>query len=82
LQLSSGRKKKQKIEAHAGGLGQKSYDNRADMDRPQPFSDDLLAFDAVFFSGANVKGQHFVIATQRKQNQKINGLFYIQVMKQ
>ena len=61
------------------GRGKKSFDDVSLMDRPQKFSSHPNAFDAVFFSGANDKGEYFVVATERKPKSRINAICYIMV---
>ena len=61
------------------GHGKKSYSDVSLMDKPQAFSTHKNAFDAVFFSGSNDKGEYFVVATERKPNSRINAICYIRV---
>ncbi len=49
------------------------------MEQPQTLSAKAGAFDAVFFSGANAKGQTFIVAAERRKNRRINGIVYLEV---
>lgn len=65
--------------SEAGGLGQKSHSNDRDKDKAQAFSGHKNAFDAVFFSGSNERDEYFVVATERRPDMRINGVFYLAV---
>ncbi|KAK9695154.1 hypothetical protein QE152_g33049 [Popillia japonica] len=49
------------------------------LDGPQKLSSDEKAVDAVFFNGANGKGDHFIIATARRKNRLIDGFVYLKL---
>ncbi|XP_041987767.1 uncharacterized protein LOC121739387 [Aricia agestis] len=65
----------------SAGQGVKAIVNPADMDRPQPLSDDPKAFDAVFFISATEqqddKGAYVIAGCERRAMGMCNGLFYI-----
>ena len=56
-----------------------SYGDRSLMDRAQPFSEHEHAFDAVFFDGANDKGEHFVVSGERRKDGTMNSIVYLRV---
>ncbi|XP_022918645.2 uncharacterized protein [Onthophagus taurus] len=49
------------------------------QDGPQPLKDSELAVDAVFFNGANSKGDYFIIATARRSNKLVDGFIYLKI---
>eukprot|EP00095_Tigriopus_kingsejongensis_P006712 maker-scaffold25_size650667-snap-gene-5.28 protein:Tk06712 transcript:maker-scaffold25_size650667-snap-gene-5.28-mRNA-1 annotation:"hypothetical protein L798_06649" len=61
------------------GRGKKSHANPQMMEKPQPFSDHPRAFDAVFFSGSDSRGNFLVTAMERKKDNNANGIFYVKL---
>ncbi|KRT80738.1 hypothetical protein AMK59_4916, partial [Oryctes borbonicus] len=57
----------------------KGEDKYVHLDRPQKLASHEQAVDAVFFNGANSKGDHFIIATARRKHGLIDGFIYLKI---
>ncbi|GJQ71344.1 hypothetical protein Trydic_g11078 [Trypoxylus dichotomus] len=60
-------------------LRAKGEDKYIQLDRCQKLASSEQAVDAVFFNGANSKGDHFIIATARRKYGLIDGFIYLKI---